>query len=172
MKKFMNLKVQTWELVVVCVILAAVVMRPGWLVQLNQELIGKILLLGALVAASLHKPYMGLLVLLLIVSIGYYREGIDGGDPTLPTGHPSHESHEEPGGHLTLPTRGPSHIDLSHDHIDTSHDHIERSIHPRPSHHHGQQTSEAHLACNIHKNDTKCEQNNCTWEASTKSCNK
>lgn len=74
---FKQLKFTSWELVVVCIILACVVMRPGWLVQLNQTLIGKILLLVGLVVASLHKPYMGLLVLLLIVSIGYYREGLE-----------------------------------------------------------------------------------------------
>jgi len=77
MKKFMNLKVKTWELVVICIILACVVLRPNWLVQLNQSLIGKVLLLVVLVAASLHKPYMGLLVLLLIVSLGFYREGLE-----------------------------------------------------------------------------------------------
>ena len=77
MKKFTNFKVKTWELVVICIILASVVLLPDWLVQLNQTLIGKGLLLVALVAASLHKPYMGLLVLLLIVSLGYYREGLD-----------------------------------------------------------------------------------------------
>ena len=76
MKKFMNLKVKTWELVVICVILASVVLRPNWLIQLNQTLIGKVILLVGLVAASLHKPYMGLLVLLLIVSLGFYREGL------------------------------------------------------------------------------------------------
>ena len=76
MKKFTNFKVKTWELVVICIILASVVLLPDWLVQLNQTLIGKGLLLVALVAASLHKPYMGLLVLLLIVSLGYYREGL------------------------------------------------------------------------------------------------
>ena len=76
MKNFMKLKVKTWELVVVCIILACVIVRPDWLIQLNQSLIGKVLLLVALVAASLHKPYMGLLVLLLIVSLGYYREGL------------------------------------------------------------------------------------------------
>lgn len=77
MKKFTNFKVKTWELVVICIILASVVLLPDWLVQLNQTLIGKGLLLVALVTASLHKPYMGLLVLLLIVSLGYYREGAD-----------------------------------------------------------------------------------------------
>ena len=76
MKKFMNLKVKSWELVVICIILACVVLRPDWLVQLNMSLLGKGLLVVALVAASLHKPYMGLLVLLLIVSLGYYREGL------------------------------------------------------------------------------------------------
>ena len=79
MKKFTNFKVKTWELVVICIILASVVLLPDWLVQLNQTLIGKGLLLVALVTASLHKPYMGLLVLLLIVSLGYYREGLVGG---------------------------------------------------------------------------------------------
>ena len=74
---FKQLKFTSWELVVVGIMLACVVMRPGWLVQLNQTLIGKILLLVGLVVASLHKPYMGLLVLLLIVSIGYYREGLE-----------------------------------------------------------------------------------------------
>jgi hypothetical protein len=78
---FKQLKFTSWELVVVCIILACVVMRPGWLVQLNQTLIGKILLLVGLVVASLHKPYMGLLVLLLIVSIGYYREGLESPPP-------------------------------------------------------------------------------------------
>jgi hypothetical protein len=77
MKKFMNLKVKTWELVVICIILASVVLRPNWLIQLNQTLIGKVLLLVVLVAAALHKPYMGLLVLLLIVSLGFYREGLE-----------------------------------------------------------------------------------------------
>ena len=92
MKKFTNFKVKTWELVVICIILASVVLLPDWLVQLNQTLIGKGLLLVALVAASLHKPYMGLLVLLLIVSLGYYREGLVGGgppSPSLPTLRPS-----------------------------------------------------------------------------------
>lgn len=82
MKKFMNLKVKSWELVVICIILACVVLRPDWLVQLNMSLLGKGLLVVALVAASLHKPYMGLLVLLLIVSLGYYREGLVLGDKT------------------------------------------------------------------------------------------
>ena len=85
MKKFMNLKVKSWELVVICIILACVVLRPDWLVQLNMSLLGKGLLVVALVAASLHKPYMGLLVLLLIVSLGYYREGIDVAPPKLPS---------------------------------------------------------------------------------------
>ena len=77
MKKFTNLKVKTWELVVVCIILVCVVMRPNWLIQLNQELIGKVLLLVALVVAAYYKPYMGLLVLLLIVSLGFFREGLN-----------------------------------------------------------------------------------------------
>ena len=83
MKKFMNLKVKTWELVVICIILASVVLRPNWLIQLNQTLIGKVLLLVVLVAAALHKPYMGLWVLLLIVSLGFYREGMELEDCSL-----------------------------------------------------------------------------------------
>jgi len=101
---FKQLKFTSWELVVVCIILACVVMRPGWLVQLNQTLIGKILLLVGLVVASLHKPYMGLLVLLLIVSIGYYREGLDlpappsdshaAGLSSQDGGHPPDDEHQ------------------------------------------------------------------------------
>ena len=150
MKKFMNLKVQTWELVVVCVILAAVVMRPGWLVQLTQELIGKILLLGALVAASLHKPYMGLLVLLLIVSIGYYREGLDGGDHTPATKVPSLD-----------------HIARSqHDNTPTSH-HDSGPSHPHPSSSGSELKNDhaGHPKCNTYKDVGSCKQNNCTWDA-------
>ena len=154
MKKFMNLKVQTWELVVVCVILAAVVMRPGWLVQLNQELIGKILLLGALVAASLHKPYMGLLVLLLIVSIGYYREGLDGGDHTPATKVPS------------LDHIAPSHLDNTptiHPRV-LSHPHLSSSGSELKNDHAG------HPKCNTYKHVGSCKQPTCTWDAHTKIC--
>ena len=94
MKKFMNLKVKSWELVVICIILACVVLRPDWLVQLNMSLVGKGLLLVALVAASLHKPYMGLLVLLLIVSLGYYREGLVLDNKTPP---PACNTYKDPG---------------------------------------------------------------------------
>lgn len=76
MKNFMKLKVKTWELVVVCIILISVIMRPEWLVQLNQTLVGNVLLLVAVVIASIHKPYMGLLIVILIIALGFYREGV------------------------------------------------------------------------------------------------
>jgi hypothetical protein len=142
MKKFTNFKVKTWELVVICIILASVVLLPDWLVQLNQTLIGKGLLLVALVAASLHKPYMGLLVLLLIVSLGYYREGLVGGgppSPSLPTLRPSLSSKHHPS--------------ISDNHLSTKHE------------------KEA-PACTTHTEHDACEQASCSWKAGKGSCGK
>ena len=141
MKKFMNLKVKTWELVVICIILACVVLRPDWLVQLNMSLVGKGLLLVALVAASLHKPYMGLLVLLLIVSLGYYREGLVGEgstSPSPPTLRPS----------LSSSKHGSS---ISDNLLSTKH---EKEV----------------PACTTHTELNACEHASCSWKAGKGSC--
>ena len=66
-----------YDSLIVLAIIVLVVMQPTILVQLNSTMLGKIVLLGSLIAITLYKPYIGLLVLLLIVCLTMYREGFD-----------------------------------------------------------------------------------------------
>ena len=66
-----------FEPLVVLAIIILVVVQPHALAQLNTTILGKILLLGGLIMATLYKPYIGLLVLLLIVCLTMNREGFD-----------------------------------------------------------------------------------------------
>tara|TARA_Y100000748_G_C15466852_1_gene477232 strand:- start:474 stop:755 length:282 start_codon:yes stop_codon:yes gene_type:complete len=63
------------ELLVVLAIIILVVVQPAALAQLNTTVLGKMVLLGGLIASTLYKPYIGLLVLLLIVCLTMNREG-------------------------------------------------------------------------------------------------
>ena len=64
-----------FEPLVVLAILILVVLQPAALAQLNTTILGKMILLGGLIMATLYKPYIGLLVLLLIVCLTINREG-------------------------------------------------------------------------------------------------
>ena len=66
-----------YDSLIVLAIIVLVVMQPTILVQLNSTMLGKIVLLGSLIAITLYKPYIGLLVLLLIVCLTMYSEGFD-----------------------------------------------------------------------------------------------
>lgn len=63
------------ESLVVLAILILVVVQPAALAQLNTTILGKMVLLGGLIMATLYKPYIGLLVLLLIICLTVNREG-------------------------------------------------------------------------------------------------
>ena len=63
------------ESLIVLAIIVLVVIQPIALVQLNTTILGKIILLGSLITATLYKPYIGLLVLLLIICLTINREG-------------------------------------------------------------------------------------------------
>lgn len=63
------------ESLIVLAIIILVVVQPVALVKLNTTIIGKIILLGSLIVATLYKPYIGILVLLLIVCLTLNREG-------------------------------------------------------------------------------------------------
>ena len=67
-----------YDSLIVLAIIILVVVQPGALVQLNTTILGKLLLLGGLITATLYKPYIGLLVLLLIICLTMNREGFDG----------------------------------------------------------------------------------------------
>ena len=56
-----------FEPLVVLAIIILVVVQPHALAQLNTTILGKIVLLSGLIMATLYKPYIGLLVLLLII---------------------------------------------------------------------------------------------------------
>ena len=64
-----------YDSLIVLAIIILVVVQPGALVQLNTTILGKMVLLGGLIAATLYKPYIGLLVLLLIICLTMNREG-------------------------------------------------------------------------------------------------
>ena len=64
-----------FESLVILAIIVLVVVQPTALAQLNTTILGKIVLLGGLIMATLYKPYIGLLVLLLIVCLTINREG-------------------------------------------------------------------------------------------------
>ena len=66
-----------YDSLIVLAIIILVVVQPGALVQLNTTILGKMVLLGGLIAATLYKPYIGLLVLLLIICLTMNREGFD-----------------------------------------------------------------------------------------------
>jgi hypothetical protein len=64
-----------FESLVVLAILILVVLQPAALAKLNTTILGKMILLGGLIMATLYKPYIGLLVLLLIICLTVNREG-------------------------------------------------------------------------------------------------
>ena len=64
-----------FESLVVLAILILVVVQPASLAQLNTTILGKMVLLGGLIMATLYKPYIGLLVLLLIICLTVNQEG-------------------------------------------------------------------------------------------------
>ena len=64
-----------YDSLIVLAIIILVVVQPDALVQLNTTILGKLFLLGGLIAATLYKPYIGLLVLLLIICLTMNREG-------------------------------------------------------------------------------------------------
>ena len=66
-----------FESLVVLAIIILVVVQPASLAQLNTTILGKIVLLGGLIIATLYKPYIGLLVLLLIICLTLNREGFE-----------------------------------------------------------------------------------------------
>ena len=65
------------ESLVVLAIIILVVVQPAAVAQLNTTVLGKMILLGGLIASTLYKPYIGLLVLLLIICLTMNREGFD-----------------------------------------------------------------------------------------------
>lgn len=66
-----------FESLVVLAIIILVIIQPAALAQLNTNILGKIILLGGLIMATLYKPYIGLLVLLLIICLTVNREGFE-----------------------------------------------------------------------------------------------
>ena len=64
-----------FESLVVLTIIILVIIQPSFLAQLNTTILGKMILLIGLIAATLYKPYVGLLVLLLIICLTINREG-------------------------------------------------------------------------------------------------
>lgn len=65
------------ESLVILAIIILVVVQPAAVAQLNTTILGKIIILSGLITATLYKPYIGLLVLLLIVCLTMNREGLD-----------------------------------------------------------------------------------------------
>ena len=63
------------ESLVVLAIIILVVVQPAALAQLNTTVLGKMIFLGGLIASTLYKPYIGLLVLILIICLTMNREG-------------------------------------------------------------------------------------------------
>ena len=45
------------------------------MIQLNNTIFGKIIILGVLIVITLYRPYIGLLTLLLIICLTLNREG-------------------------------------------------------------------------------------------------
>ena len=65
------------EPLIILAIIIFVVVKPNALVELNSTMLGKIILLGSLIISTLYKPYIGLLILLLIVCLTIIREGFE-----------------------------------------------------------------------------------------------
>lgn len=63
------------ESLIVLAIIILVVIQPIALVKLNATILGKLFILIGLIMATLYKPYIGLLVLLLIICLTMNREG-------------------------------------------------------------------------------------------------
>tara|TARA_A100001015_G_scaffold64114_1_gene70763 strand:- start:1928 stop:2224 length:297 start_codon:yes stop_codon:yes gene_type:complete len=79
---------------IVLAIIILVLFQPNLILQLNSTILGKILLLGSLIVATLYQPFIGLLILLLIISLTINREGFD--EKEHESEHkPEHEKEEE-----------------------------------------------------------------------------
>ena len=62
---------------IVLAIIILVLFQPNLILQINSTILGKILLLASLIVATLYQPFIGLLILLLIISLTINREGFD-----------------------------------------------------------------------------------------------
>ena len=76
-----------YDSLIILAIIILVLFQPNLILQLNSTILGKILLLGSLIVATLYQPFIGLLILILIISLTINREGFDKKD---------HESEDKP----------------------------------------------------------------------------